>query len=588
MLALPFATLQELADLLNVNRKAIIFYAFTKKGQSSGYRKFKLPKRGGGVRLITSPDRGLYIIQRAILDKILTPEMINNRSCVFSYTWGKTAQDMAARHVRREFVVRVDIENFFGRITFPRVLGALKAFPLRVPHNWAVIIAQLCTCDGVLPQGAPTSPAISNLIARRMDGELIRFAREHGFRYSRYSDDLVFSGKTRRNLLALVEQDRETFSYVAAEPLRSIVEANSFRLNNAKTRVAFRQQKQIVVGSIVNKKVNVDRRYVRQIRTLLHLSGKSPDDALKAHHEWSGKKGPKDISKVLRGKIEHIRNTKGSADSVFTTMAETFNKTFVGVRPIEIGRLIERKASRYTEQHVLVCQGFHRNYGSSIAHGGNDAVLYKTGSCFFLEGIGLVTAFHTLSHTTKVFSANNPAFDFDISDAILCDPIRDIALLDGSPILRGFYRPLRPETTREVVVGESIAVLGYPHYTRGDRLSHKTGKITQFKERFGMTLYAVDIALEEGDSGGAVVNDRGHVIGLVRSMATDHFVTPIDYVLERAKHVHTPKPIVNWEADFIGFGARADGEPGPQVGQIRRAANLVMDHFSNFVKFLRT
>ena len=247
MLGLKFArTYRDFAKLLGVNPKAIVFYAYTRKGRQKAYRHFSIPKKSGGKRLISAPSRGLYQVQRAILDKILTPDQLKNRNSVFSYTAERGALEMASRHVGREFVVRVDISDFFGAITFPRVLGALKAFPLKLPHRWAVVVAQLCTYRGQLPQGAPTSPAISNMVARRLDGELIRFAKQNGFRYTRYSDDLVFSARTRRRLSLLVERD-ENFSFVAAKPLRSIVEGNYFTNNESKTRVSFMKDKQVVL-----------------------------------------------------------------------------------------------------------------------------------------------------------------------------------------------------------------------------------------------------------------------------------------------------------------------------------------------------
>jgi len=312
-------TFKGLAEFLGVSPKAMKFYAFSKHGQKKAYRTFPLNKKGGGTRPISAPHDGLYIIQRAILDKILTPENLQNRYCVFSYAKGKSAQEMSARHVSRDFIVRFDLEDFFGHLTFPRVLGALKAFPLKLPHHTAVVIAQLCTTSEGLPQGAPTSPALSNLIARRMDGEFIRLAKENGFRYSRYSDDLIISGTTKRNLSTLVEFDEHTKSYVAAEPVRQIIESNSFTLNASKTRLAFRHQKQVVVGSVVNKKVNVDRKYIRQIRTLLHLCRKDPDEALQAYRKWTGR-DVKNISDVLRGKIGYARLLKGISDSVFITL----------------------------------------------------------------------------------------------------------------------------------------------------------------------------------------------------------------------------------------------------------------------------
>ena len=550
----PLLTYDDFADFLGVKPGSLKYYAYTTRGRRAAYRKFTIPKRGEGTRTIRAPVRGLYEIQRAILDKILTPSNIQNRHCVYSYTPERGALEMAARHISREFVVRLDIENFFGNISFPRVLGALQAFPLKLPRNFAVVIAQLCTYENELPQGAPTSPALSNLISRRMDGELIGFAKEHGFRYSRYSDDLIFSANTRRKLSFLVVRDDQSNFFVSAEPVRRIVEKNSFKLNEMKTRVSFRTNKQLVVGAVCNKKVNVDRKYIRQIRTLLHLASKSPDDALSAYHRWSGRSRSANISAVLRGKIEYLRLVKGSADSVVVSLAEWFNSIYPDETPLKINQIPLKIQETVNEKHVFVCISKHRNYGNSRFGETDEAMLYKTGSCFFLEEIGLITCFHNLYHDFVVFDAKNRLFETKIVYAKHCDPVLDIAVLDEQSVLPGLYKTLKAEQVRPVNRGDRVTVFGYPNYVSGDSLSRKFGRITQSPQRFGTTLYAVDINIQEGESGGPVLNDRGRVIGIVRSRGNENFVIPISNLLELRKKIKKLKPIVKWEDSFLGFG----------------------------------
>ena len=546
-------TFDQFAEELGVSPKATRFYGYTNRGQSISYRTFELPKAHGGTRTICSPAEGLYFIQKRILDYVLTPENLNIRQCVFSYTKDKSAMDMASRHINRDFVVRIDLRHFFDTITFPRILGALTAFPLKIPANWATVIARLCTYQGSLPQGAPTSPALSNLVARRMDGELIRFAKENGFRYSRYSDDLVFSANTRRKLALLVERDPITFAFVAAEPVASIIRSNHFNINESKTKVSFRKNKQIVVGNIVNKKLNVDRKYVRQIRTLLHLASKSPADALCAHHKWSGSEKSQDISSVIRGKIEYVRAVKGPSDSVFVSLAEGFNRVFLSKRPITFAQPEAKDQGRYSFRHALVCNAFHPYYGDKNYENLHEADIYKTGSCFLLDGVGIVTSFHNILHNFKIFSIKNPAFTIDIREALYCSDELDIAILPLPPILKSFMTPLRAEEWRPVLEGDPVTIIGYPFYCTGDKMSQKSGKISQVKSRFGHQLYAVDVSIKEGESGGPVFNDRGRVIGLVRSNFTDNFIVPIRYVLEASRGLSTPRELAHWEKDFVNF-----------------------------------
>ena len=555
MLGLKFArTYRDFAKLLGVNPKAIVFYAYTRKGRQKAYRHFSIPKKSGGKRLISAPSRGLYQVQRAILDKILTPDQLKNRNSVFSYTAERGALEMASRHVGREFVVRVDISDFFGAITFPRVLGALKAFPLKLPHRWAVVVAQLCTYRGQLPQGAPTSPAISNMVARRLDGELIRFAKQNGFRYTRYSDDLVFSARTRRRLSLLVERD-ENFSFVAAKPLRSIVEGNYFTINESKTRVSFRKDKQVVLGNVCNTKLNVDRKYVRQIRTLLYLSGKSRSNASSAYKNWTGSIRDKDICSVIRSKIEYVRQVKGNSDSVFISLTESFNSIFPDKNPVKIVRQKTVGLAEVYANKVFVCQSYHEKY-EAPSDDSDEATLYKTGSCFFLEGVGLVTAFHNLFHLFEIFQYRKTELNFRISNFLYQDPDLDIAILDGSEVFKGIYQEMKPEEIWPIGPGTSVSIAGFPFYNDGDEISIKQGKIVQEKMRFGHKVFVVDIDIQEGESGAPVLNDRNRVIGVVRSQHNESFIVPISYYLEAVSRISGVEEIKSLNGKFVGFSAR--------------------------------
>ena len=173
-------------------------------------------------------------------------------------------------HVHRRCIVNIDLKDFFSQITFPRIRGMFLKYPFNLPSKAATVLAQIVTCDSVLPQGAPTSPIISNFICAKMDGDLWRFACKNKLRYSRYADDLTFSTNAKQLPEALGEFSLDN-TFILSEKLKQIIEKrNHFFINGKKTRCMKRDARQEVTGLTVNDKVNVSHKYIKQIRAMLH------------------------------------------------------------------------------------------------------------------------------------------------------------------------------------------------------------------------------------------------------------------------------------------------------------------------------
>lgn len=190
------------------------------------------------MRQISAPSSNLIIIQKNIgaeLEKLRTFS-----SCVNGFVKGRDIKRNAELHVGRKYVFNLDLQDFFGSITFPRIYGMLTKKPYLLKPKVAACIAKACTYNDVLPQGAASSPIITNLICAKMDSQLTKLARKFRCRYSRYADDLTFS--FNRNLPDAIvacefDQDTGEISFVdAGHSLAKIINDNGFTINEKKTR----------------------------------------------------------------------------------------------------------------------------------------------------------------------------------------------------------------------------------------------------------------------------------------------------------------------------------------------------------------
>ena len=243
------------------------------------YVSFDIPKKSGGVRKLSAPLPQLAAVQRWILTNILN--LIPVHESAHGFVAQHSVLTNATPHVGSSVVINADLCDFFPTITFARVEGLFR----RIGYSPAVstIFALLCTeCPRqsvrfdnrtyyaatgprALPQGACTSPAISNLIARKLDRRMTAMAQKLGWRYTRYADDLTWS---------IGEVPSPPVGYVLAR-MRHIVNDEGFQLNHAKTRVQRRSQQQSVTGVVVNDRTSVSRDAVRRVRAILHNASRT-------------------------------------------------------------------------------------------------------------------------------------------------------------------------------------------------------------------------------------------------------------------------------------------------------------------------
>jgi RNA-directed DNA polymerase len=187
-------TRQDVAALLAVTDRELIYVLY--RGGSC-YHVFDIPKRSGGTRKICAPAGSIKIIQKRlnqVLQAIYKP-----KAPVHGFARDRSIVTNADAHIRKRVVLNIDLADFFPTIHFGRVRGVFAKPPYGLPIDVAQVLAQICTYDRALPQGAPTSPIVSNMVCVSLDSGLRTLAQTHGCTYTRYADDITFS-TTRRHL----------------------------------------------------------------------------------------------------------------------------------------------------------------------------------------------------------------------------------------------------------------------------------------------------------------------------------------------------------------------------------------------------
>lgn len=334
-------TKQDLLKLLNLANQGLygdkakpysirqLNYHAHSKFNSKRYISFKIPKKKKGeFRTIDAPNPTLKGMQRALnyaLQLIYTPS-----PAAMGFTPGRSIVTGAQMHVGQKFVYNIDLKNFFPSITSGRVYARMLSRPFSCSKEVASLIADLCCYENnfgkVLPQGAPTSPTLTNIICDRLDVKLSRLAKRYDLRYTRYADDITFSGMT--NMFA---EDGKF-----CQSLRHIIEEEeNLKINKDKTRLCHRGIRQEVTGITVNDKPNVTQEYVKQLRSMLHnWEAKGYEEAQsifigiynKTNTKHHTSKGVHHIENIIAGKLLYLKMVKGEDDSTYKKLYDRFVK----------------------------------------------------------------------------------------------------------------------------------------------------------------------------------------------------------------------------------------------------------------------
>lgn len=313
------STEAELARFLGVNANDLAWLAdprsWERQATSTNLRNYSydwVPRRSNVPRLIEAPKPWLKQLQRRVLRRIL--DRIPPHEAAHGFRAGHSAITNARCHVGTEVVLRVDLEDFFARVDSGRVYGVFRVagYPERVAH----LLTALCTNAAPsavvdhglrelppgqrhglrqhlgtphLPQGAPTSPALANLVAYRMDARLSGLATSIGGAYTRYADDITISGDA-----GLLRR-----SATIRRAVLGIVDAEGFRPNVDKSQLMTRAGRQVVTGIVVNERLNTPRAEYDRLRAVLH-------DARIRGPEAANREGVSDLRAELTGRIAWV------------------------------------------------------------------------------------------------------------------------------------------------------------------------------------------------------------------------------------------------------------------------------------------
>ena len=242
---------------------------------------------GSEYRQLYVPDPFLMTVQRRINERLLAFEEISPYAT--AYRAGGSTRINAALHVGKPVILKLDIRHFFDHIIYPAIKENVFPYERYSVQN-SILLTLLCTRKNALPQGAPTSPMISNIILREFDNIVGSRCEDVGISYTRYCDDMTFSGEF---------DPKETAAFV-----RNELGKRGFFLNDNKTGVARTGQKKIVTGIVVNEKMNVPVEYRRKIRQEIYYCMKH---GVASHMERCGKGGsPAEYIRKLLGKVNYV------------------------------------------------------------------------------------------------------------------------------------------------------------------------------------------------------------------------------------------------------------------------------------------
>lgn len=484
--------LSSLAALLGLSGRQLGYYLYKRK-VGDQYTTFEISKKSGGKRQISAPAPNLKILQRNLLRLLV--ELRSFRPYITGFIKNRGITANADLHVGKRFVLNIDLEDFFGTINFGRVFGTLISKPYYVERRAAAAIAKATVFQNKLPQGAPTSPILSNLVAAKLDSDLKTLCKANGCTYSRYADDITISAQKRNFPLAhRAIEDGQVVVQLNAE-LRATIEVNGFRINDAKTRLHHRTDRQEVTGLVVNERVNVKRRFIRDIRAILNALEKHPvgDVQTTFVEKFEGKT---DILKHLEGRISFVGQVRGRNDQIYRRLAARFN-AIVGKQRLKF----DLTPLEIVKQAIWVLESLSDPKENRFIQG----------TAFFLENVGIVTCEHCVVGDAHLYHRDRPGKTFPVK-LVARDYHRDLAVFEIPEDLKSVV-PLRL-SNEQYIEQSDVALFGYPKQASARPIRIERGKLLRVYPRNGVTLIEISPKIIEGNSGGPVTNDKSEVLGV--------------------------------------------------------------------------
>lgn len=522
---LSIQTVNDLALFLEVPDKVLQMHITHK--YSDQYKHFDVVKKNGNKRTIIAPCESLKNLQ----EKLLNVLYLVHRPSSFSHGFEikKSIETNAAVHTKRKYVFNIDLKDFFPTIHFGRIRGVFMAKPFCFNGKVAQAIANLCCYDGKLPQGAPTSPLLSNFICKGLDRELRSLAKKNMSAYSRYADDITFSTHLRkipREIVQSFPANQGNVVYGPSHELEAIIKKHGFSVNPEKTRLLTNNDSQVVTGLVTNQFVNVKRKYIKSIRAAIYniknSSLQRQEEIYKSKYSSARHSGS--LIAHLRGRIDFVGKVRGRDDSIYLNLASKLEDAASGA--FSRGETL-RITKSLREPHEKIDRSLWVIWSEDTGDESNCCV---QGTGFELEGVdGIVTCYHNIGSMSEggehyknlvAFRHNKPTIKYSVSIDYFSKH-HDIAVLGIDDNLENklHSKVSLPERSDKVIVA------GFPSYNEDPSTTPFLGhsRIVQTRVSSTRNLLSLDRGIISGTSGGPILDSKTlEVCGIVLKGGETH------------------------------------------------------------------
>ncbi|MDE7426981.1 MAG: reverse transcriptase family protein [Muribaculaceae bacterium] len=406
------------------------------KNEKKRYVSFEIPKKSGGSRQICAPSGNLKWFQICLNE--LFKALYTPSPYAMGFTIGKSIVDNARMHTNQNYVFNIDLKDFFPSIDQARVWKRLQLAPFNFNPKIAGLIAGLCSIKSVrysdsgafsecyvLPQGAPTSPLLTNAICDTLDRRLYGLAKRFGLHYSRYADDITFS-----SMHNVYHPDGDF-----RKELERIITDQRFTINAKKTRLQHCSVRQEVTGITVGQKLNVARKYVKDVRAILHIWEKYGINAAYAtfYPRYKSEKcqlhrGEPNLINVISGKLCYLKMVKGENDPVYAKLFSQFTRLTSTEKPVAKPKDID-----YLFTMPLIA--FEKKLGCKLEYRTRTHD-NKPYACFYFQGRFFVVG------VSKNLDINNLPGNVEISLTRMAVPL-SFYVAEGNPIPK--IKPTKPQ-----------------------------------------------------------------------------------------------------------------------------------------------
>lgn len=508
-------TRQDVANILGIKERSLRYFLYRIRPERM-YHTFYIPKRNGDKRMISAPYEKLNNIQKKLA--IVLSDAYKPKVCTYGFVEGKSHISNAEQHAQKRIILNIDLKDFFSQIHFGRVCGMLMAKPYCLGREAAITIAQLACYKGRLPQGAPSSPVITNMVCRSLDTQMINLAKKYSCTYTRYADDITLSTYAKSFPEEIVQILNGKVQI--GSKLQKLLDEQSFEVNPNKITLRYNTNHQEVTGLTVNSFPNLQRSYIKNIRAALYQCQKNGIYAAAQSYVQLGLCKNENIKSmindpendaiveawyitVLKGKIGYIGQVKGKKSATFLALAEKLNKI--------------------CEEEIFDVSALH---GMELLAQNNVFVLQDEsgiqGSGFYLKNVGLVTSYHVVSNREffRVYKYTDyPSLRYGVVSLELGDCKSDASL--DYAVFNIAYRgstenQLEIGDSRSLHVGDSVTIIGYPNFMQGDSPYIQSCTVTSITKLFNEPFYTVSGRIVHGASGGVVLDANKKVVGIIK------------------------------------------------------------------------